>query len=76
MNVRKHARQHAEQSRRRAMLRYLIDDDTTGLWVAKRAQQARSRELLRTGQCSQESMLLIAPALVREAKITRRFNAY
>ena len=76
MKMRKHARQRAEQSRRHAMRLYAVDDDTTGLWPAKRAQQARARELVRTGQCSQESMLFIAPEAIRRATIRRRSNEF
>jgi len=76
MNVRKHARQRAEQSRRHALRLYAVDDDTTGLWPAKRAQQARDRELVRTGRCSQESMLFIAPEDIRQATIRRRSTEF
>ncbi|MFM0114955.1 hypothetical protein [Paraburkholderia nemoris] len=76
MKMRKHARLRAEQSRRDAIRLYAADDDTTGLWAAKRAQQARDRELVRTGRCSQESMLFIAPEYIRQATIRRRSSEF
>lgn len=76
MNVRKHAKARSDQSRQRCLRRYLTDDDTVGLWAAKRAQQARSRELVRTGQRSQASMLFIAPEQARAMKMRRRSTEF
>ncbi|CAM2158994.1 conserved protein of unknown function (plasmid) [Pararobbsia alpina] len=39
------------------------------LEAAKRAYQERSRELVRTGQRSQESLYFISPAIVRTIKV-------
>jgi hypothetical protein len=73
VNVLKQAKQRAEQSWRCSMCNCVIDDDDrTGLWARKRARQARSRELVRMGQRSQESMFFIAAELVREMKVTHR----
>ncbi|WP_176317935.1 hypothetical protein [Burkholderia vietnamiensis] len=47
----------------------MVDDESAGFWAEKRARQARSRELVRMGQRSQESMYFIAPEFVREMKV-------
>ncbi len=48
-----------------------IHTDTT-LEDAKRESQARSRALVESGVRTQESMFLIAPALVKEIKVRHR----
>jgi hypothetical protein len=60
MNVPRQAKQRAEQSRRRCM-RYMIDDETIGLWAEKPARQARRREQLRSRDRSQDSCFFIHP---------------
>lgn len=72
MKARKNARLLAEQSRRCSMRRCMVDDESTGFWAEKRARQARSRELVRTGQRSQQSMLLFPPEIVRQMKVRHR----
>jgi len=54
-----------------------IDDETEGswderFWAEKRARQERFRELVRTGQRTQESGFFIAPAIARTLKVRHR----
>jgi hypothetical protein len=76
MNVRTRVRKRAEQARHRALSRCLVDDEASGLWPAKRAYQARSRALVQTGQRAQETMLLIAPEVVRGSTFRRRSDEF
>jgi hypothetical protein len=71
-----------KQTRRRAAHHWksaphrMIDDDTTGLWAAKRADQARSRELVRSGARTQESMFLLPKSVIKSAIIRRRTDEF
>ena len=42
------------------------------LIAAKHERQDRSRERVRTGQCTQEDLFLISPSLVRAAQVHHR----
>ena len=46
------------------------------LRAAKRKHQEESRELVRSGARTQESMLIIPPDLVRVSKFRRRTNDF
>ncbi|MFM0258431.1 hypothetical protein [Paraburkholderia sediminicola] len=46
------------------------------LEAAKRDRQARSRELVRSGERTQESMYLIAPAIVRTFKVRHNTGGF
>ncbi|WP_248324113.1 MULTISPECIES: hypothetical protein [unclassified Caballeronia] len=46
------------------------------LTQAKRARQKRSRELVESGQCTPESMFLIAPEIARTLVLTRRTDDF
>ena len=54
-----------------------IDDESKSeLWTEKRARQACFRELVRTGQRTQESGFLIAPEIARTLKVRRRTEEF
>lgn len=76
MKVRDNAKKRAALARQRALLRSLIDDESTGLWPGKRAQQARDRMLVRTGQRAQESMFFIPPEIVRASTFRHRSHEF
>ena len=48
------------------------DETNNPLWQRKREAQARSRELVSTGQRTQESMFLIPPAIAQTVKVKHR----
>lgn len=76
MKVRLHAKQRATLCWQRFLCRYRIDDETTGLWPAKRAYQAYWRERVRTGQTTPESMAFIPRDVVQAATIRRRTDEF
>lgn len=48
----------------------------TALDAAKRGRQARSRALVESGARTQESMFLIAPAIVKTIKVKHRATSF
>ncbi|WP_146242698.1 hypothetical protein [Paraburkholderia silvatlantica] len=76
MKVRHIAKKRAALARQRALCRCLTDDESTGLWPGKRAQQARDRMLVRTGQRTQESMFFIPPEIVRVSTFLHRSHEF
>lgn len=76
MKVRTNAKKRAVLARQRAFRRCVTDDESTGLWPGKRAQQARDRMLVRTGQRTQESMFFIAPEIVRASTFRHRSQEF
>lgn len=76
MKVRLHARKRSARYWQRFLCLNRTDDDTTGLWAAKRADQARSRELVRTGQATQDSMIFIPRDVIKAATFRRRTDEF
>lgn len=76
MKVRHIAKKRAALARQGALRRYLTDEKSTGLWPGKRAQQARDRMLVRTGQRTQESMFFIPPEIVRASTFRHRSHEF
>ncbi|MGF6444732.1 hypothetical protein [Paraburkholderia youngii] len=76
MKLRVHAKRRAAMCWQRFLRLRTPDDETTGLWPAKRAYQARSRELLRSGQVTQDSMAFIPRAVVKASTFRRRTDEF
>lgn len=76
MKVRNIAKNRVVKARQRALRHFLTDDEATGLWPRKRAQQSRARMLVRTGQRTQESMFFISPEIVRSSTFRHRSHEY
>jgi hypothetical protein len=76
VNVRKHAKQRAELTWRGWKSLHMIDDDTQGLWAKKRAYQEQSRELVRSGERTQESLFFVPPEFARKMTITHRSDRF
>jgi hypothetical protein len=76
MKVLTQSKQRAVRCWQRSLRLRTPDDETKGLWATKRAYQAHSRDLVRTGQSSQVDMLLFSKAVVRATTFRRRTDEF